>query len=69
MRVYVLESWNGIQFFTMEYIPGRSLREWMNLEKGQSLPFPFAETLSVILPLLDALSYAHQLTIQCDVKP
>ena len=70
VHVYHLDEWEGYQFFTMEYIDGLSVREWMNRRKENKPPFTLREVVSVIDPLLVALSYAHQLdAIHRDVKP
>ena len=69
VRVHNLEEWQGLQFFTMEYITGRSLQALIAERRSQKPPFNLSETAAVIIPLLEALSYAHQYTIHRDVKP
>ena len=69
VRVHNLEEWQGQQFFTMEYISGRSLQELIAERKPQKPPFTLSEAAAIILPVLDALSYAHQYTIHRDIKP
>ena len=53
----------------MEYINGRSLREWITGLMEKKPPFTLPEAVSLMNPLLNALSYAHQYTIHRDVKP
>ena len=53
----------------MEHLKGRSLAGWLEQRKKQKPPFALSEIVSVMNPLLDALSYAHQYTIHRDVKP
>jgi len=69
VRVHNLEEWQGLQFFTMEYITGLSLQELIAERKSQKPPFTLSEAASIITPLLDALAYAHQFTIHRDIKP
>ena len=68
--IHDLKRWEGLRFFSMEYIDGLSLREWLDRRKEEKPPFTLREVVSVIDPLLVALSYAHQLdAIHRDVKP
>ena len=69
VRVHDLKRWEGLRFFTMEYVKGRSLAGWLEQRKKQKPPFALSEIISLMNPLLDALSYAHQFTIHRDVKP
>jgi serine/threonine protein kinase len=69
VRVHNLEEWEGLQFFTMEYVGGQSLQTLIAQRKPKKPPFTLSETAAVIIPLLDALSYAHQHTIHRDIKP
>ena len=69
VRVHNLEEWQGLKFFTMEYIAGRSLQELIDERKAKRPPFTLSETAAIILPLLDALASAHQYTIHRDIKP
>jgi serine/threonine protein kinase len=67
--VHNLEEWQGQQFFTMEYITGRSLHELIAERKSQIPPFSLSEAAAIITPVLDALAYAHEHTIHRDIKP
>ncbi|MCD4678710.1 MAG: SUMF1/EgtB/PvdO family nonheme iron enzyme [Desulfobacula sp.] len=68
--VYPLEESEQSLFFTMEYIPGKSLRQVIDERKDNTPPFfTLQETVQVINPVLDALSYAHKTTIHRDIKP
>jgi serine/threonine protein kinase len=69
VRVHNLEEWQGHQYFTMEYIPGRSLREMITERKDKNSSFTLPEAVLIISSLLDALSYAHKFTIHRDIKP
>ncbi|MFH2092706.1 MAG: PEGA domain-containing protein [Pseudomonadota bacterium] len=67
--VYPLEEWNNSLFFTMEYIPGQSLRALMAEKIQTNIVFTLEEAIQVVNPILDALVYAHKTTIHRDIKP
>ncbi|MCD4674875.1 MAG: PEGA domain-containing protein [Desulfobacula sp.] len=70
VRVNNLDEWNNQLYFTMEYIPGKSLRQVIDERKDKTPPyFSLKESIQIINPILDALSYAHQTTIHRDIKP
>jgi len=66
VRVYELGTDRGREFFTMELIEGPTLREFL---ERRSDPLSLEEAEAVLLPLLDALAYAHEQTVHRDVKP
>lgn len=56
----------GLVASVMEYLEGQSLDEW--LPRGEGIPL--TEFMTLVLPLCDALSYAHSLGIvHRDLKP
>ncbi len=69
VRVHNLDEWQRLQYFTMEYVEGQSLRQLIKERKAKNPPFTLSETVAVITPLLEALSYAHRHTIHRDIKP
>ena len=69
VRVYHLDQWEGFRFFTMEYVDGLSLREWLTLRKNDRPPFTLPEVIAVIDQVLSALSYAHRYIIHRDITP
>jgi serine/threonine protein kinase len=72
IRVYNLDEESGQQFFTMEYVPGRSLRELLEERKKESRTFSLEEANKIIQPVLSALEYAHSrrsVVVHRDVKP
>ncbi len=44
IRVYDLKSWQGLRFFTMEYVAGRSLRDWMEERQASVASDPLPDT-------------------------
>ncbi|MCA1902117.1 MAG: serine/threonine protein kinase [Candidatus Hydrogenedens sp.] len=52
-------------FYTMEYVEGRSVRDWLN-KKG---PLSFGNTVRILALIADALEHAHQVTIHRDISP
>jgi hypothetical protein len=69
VRIYPLDEWNGLLYFTMEYIQGPSIRQLLENRKDRHPPFSLEETVRVMGQILDALAYAHQTTIHRDIKP
>ena len=69
VRVYGLEEFGGIEFFTMEWVEGKSLREILNDRKKENRPFTLEEAYAIITQLSEALDHAHNYTIHRDIKP
>ena len=58
---------DGIPFFTMPYVTGRSLRDRLGHASG---PFPIDEAVSILRDVARALSYAHgHGIVHRDIKP
>jgi serine/threonine-protein kinase len=56
------------EYLVMEYIHGRSLREFLEERENQPLPVP--EALRIVLQLCDALVYCHEHGVfHRDIKP
>ncbi|OQB39004.1 MAG: Serine/threonine-protein kinase PknA [Candidatus Hydrogenedentes bacterium ADurb.Bin179] len=56
----------GLQFFTMEYVEGRTLHRLLSDSGGR---LPVDQALDITRQLCDALEYAHQYTVHRDLKP
>ncbi len=69
VTVYDMGEHEELEFFTMEWIEGRSLRDLINERIKENKPFTFEEAHSVVSQLLDALAYSHKYTVHRDVKP
>ncbi len=68
VRVHDIGIESGIIYISMEFIPGKSLRELMDeLPPGYLLPLP--KILEVFDELCAALKYAHDYTVHRDIKP
>jgi len=72
IRVFHLDEVGGQSFFTMEYVPGRSLRDIVEERKREGRTFTLKESEAVLMPVLKALNHAHTQTppvIHRDIKP
>jgi serine/threonine protein kinase len=69
VRVHNLDVYGGLEYFTMEWVEGKSLREVLNERKREGKPFSLEETISLFSQLSSALSYAHAYTVHRDIKP
>lgn len=72
VKVFHLDQWNGQSFFTMEYVPGRSLRVIIEARKHEGRLLSLEETKAILIPVLDALHHAHTQpfpVIHRDIKP
>ena len=72
VKVFHLDEANGQSFFTMEYLPGRSLREFCDERFGSGRTFSLRECAGIVLQVLDALDHAHSQSppvIHRDIKP
>ena len=65
VKLYETHNWNGILFYTMEYVEGKTLR--CLLRERQRLDFPFVA--DVLRQVCDALAHAHKITIHRDLSP
>jgi len=65
VTIHAVEEADGVPFFTMEYIEGRTLRD---LIPAHGLPLD--QLIKIAIPLIDAVSSAHQRGIlHRDLKP
>ncbi|MFO7975593.1 MAG: bifunctional serine/threonine-protein kinase/formylglycine-generating enzyme family protein [Candidatus Hydrogenedentota bacterium] len=68
IRVHDIGMAGTVVYISMEYVKGRSLREWMDsLPSGQRMPVAYA--LRVMVQLCAALEFAHKFTVHRDLKP
>ncbi len=65
VKVFDARRDDDLLYFTMEYIEGRSVREWLQ-RKGQ-LDFP--SVVRVLCLVARALEHAHRITIHRDISP
>lgn len=60
---------NGLLFFTMEFVEGRSLRSIMNEYQARGEDIPHRRMLEVLTGVLEILNDIHPGTIHRDLKP
>ncbi len=65
VKFYESHNWNGMLFYTMEYLDGKTLRAWLTERKQMD----FGSAMHVINQLADALDYAHRTTVHRDLSP
>lgn len=69
VRVYDLDEYQGQEFFTMEWVEGKNLRDLIVERKKEGRPFTLEEAYELLSQLNDALQYAHRYTVHRDIKP
>lgn len=65
VKIYDARQIDRLLYYTMEYIEGRSLREWMQRKKR----FGIGSTVRVLSLICSALEHAHRYTIHRDISP
>jgi serine/threonine protein kinase len=65
VKVFDARQWQDTMFYTMEYVEGKTLREWL-AQRGQ---LNLGSVVRVLCLVADALAHAHQLTIHRDLSP
>lgn len=65
VKIFDADQDAGQLYYTMEYIEGKTLRQWMG-ERGR---LPFGSVVRVLSLLAHALEHAHQTTIHRDLSP
>jgi formylglycine-generating enzyme required for sulfatase activity/serine/threonine protein kinase len=64
VQIFDVGDYNGLPYLVMEYLPGGTLKRYLGR------PVAWQEAVSMLLPVSDALSFAHkQGIIHRDVKP
>jgi len=64
-------SWDGRLYLAMEFLPGRSLADLLDSNRGGTGGrLTVARTIAIVRPVLDALDYAHRRgVVHRDLKP
>jgi serine/threonine-protein kinase len=65
VKIYDARRADNILFYTMDYIEGKSLRDWLRKRKQ----LPWGSVVRVLSLVAHALEHAHQLTIHRDIAP
>ncbi len=66
VKIYDAQRIGKLLFYTMDYVRGISIRQWM---KQRKRPLGWGSTIRVMALLCDALEHAHQYTIHRDLSP
>ena len=69
VRVYDIGEAEGTFYFTMEWIDGISMRDFINERKKQNKYFSLEEAANLTKQICSALSYAHKMIVHRDIKP
>lgn len=70
VKVFHLDKHEDRDYFTMEYVPGRSLRDLIEERKTSGGKFSYEEACLLLQPVLAALTHAHRKgVIHRDLKP
>ena len=69
VRVFDIGESEGVLFFTMEWIDGISLRDYITERKKQNNKLSYDEIKYFAGQICPALSYAHKTIIHRDIKP
>lgn len=65
VKIYDAQQTRDYFFYTMEYVKGKTIREWMAKKKR----FGLGSTVRVLSLLCYALEHAHRFTIHRDISP
>ena len=65
VKIHDAQQTRDYFFFTMEYVKGKTIREWMSKKKR----FGLGSTVRVLSLLCYALEHAHRYTIHRDISP
>ena len=68
VRVFDLGTWQDLSYLTMEYIPGKTLSQW--IREGEGRRSNLRQKVEILRGIADGLSEAHRLgIIHRDLKP
>ena len=65
VKIYDARRVGPLMFYTMDYVQGKSLRDWLS-ERGR---LGLGSTVRILALLAHALEHAHQFTIHRDISP
>ncbi len=65
VKIFDADTYNDLTYYTMEYIKGKSLRQW-RIERGR---LRFSAVVRVLCLVAHALQHAHKVTIHRDISP
>ena len=68
--IYELDEHEGRHFIAMQYLEGKTLREWIEARTNNAGPLPMDEVLGLMIQIASGLEAAHQQgIIHRDIKP
>jgi len=59
----------GTLFFTMDFVPGKTVRQLMDEYKGRGEDVPDRDMKQILVGVLEVLDHAHRVTLHRDLKP
>ena len=59
----------GTLFFTMDFVPGKTVRELMDEYKARGEDVPDQDMKQILVGVLEVLNHAHKVTLHRDLKP
>lgn len=65
LKIYEAQRDADLLFYTMEYVEGKSVRDWLR-DRGQ---IGFGSVVRVLCLVANALEHAHRITIHRDISP
>ena len=65
VKLYEMQNSNECMFYTMEYLRGKTLRDWL----ADRRLLDFDSAVQILCLVADALEHAHQITIHRDLSP
>ena len=66
LSVYDYGEYRNLMYYTMEYVDGKNMREWMEEKKSLVL---WEELWEIARQILEGLEVAHEETVHRDIKP
>lgn len=70
IQVYDFNHESDVYYMVLEYVPGRTLKEWLKILTEAKREIPLTETTRIMISVCEAVAYAHQHgMVHRDLKP
>ncbi len=70
IQVYDFNHEGDVYYMVLEYVPGRTLKEWLKILTEAKREIPLTETTRIMISVCEAVAYAHQQgMVHRDLKP